>query len=160
MTRIARGQRGFIEPMAEILDVEPHVGIGPLRLGAPRREAHFALPALPTALATEPGAPVAEAWHDFALQAFFDEEDRIEYLEVERGDELRPRLLGAFVLDLPCEDALAVLEGHALGEERPEGLVVPDLDLLLWRPREESAEHCFAAVGVGVPGYLERRYRP
>ena len=143
--------------------VEPHRGVGPVRFGMTRAEARAVMPAVPTAFGRGPGETAVDAWHDFVLQVFYDADDRVEYVEVERDESLQAVLYGEAVLRLPVDRALAHVCRH--GDDQPEddelpyAYVFPALDLALWRPHDgEEDSGCFASLGVARRGTLASRF--
>lgn len=149
--------------MATAYVIEPHGGVGPVRFGMSRAEMRTAMPAVPTAFGRGPAENPVDAWDDFALQVFYDADDRVEYIEVERDDALQPVLFGEAVLTLSVHQALAHVCRH--GDDQPEGdelpyaYVFPALDLVLWRPHAgEEDVGCFASLGVARQGALASRF--
>ena len=143
------------------LVVHPRQSVGPIVLGATRGEARAAMPAVPIAFGKGPGETPSDAWHDFAVQVFYDADDRVEYVEIERGEEVRAVLFGQPVLELPCAAAIELVERHARHDpedrDLPDGWTFPDLDVSLWRPHDGQEDAgCFAALGVGRRGYFAR----
>lgn len=143
--------------------VEPHGGVGPVRFSMSRAEVRTAMFAVPTAFGRGTSDSPVDAWHDFVLQVFYDADDRVEYIEVERDEALQPVLYGQPVLTLSIDRALAHVCRHGDdqpdGDELPYAFVFPALDLALWRPHagEEDAA-CFAALGVAREGALTSRF--
>ena len=145
--------------------VEPHGGVGPVRFEMSRAEARAAMPAVPVAFGRQPGETPVDAWHDFVLQVFYDADDRVEYIEVERDEARQALLYDEPVLLLPADRALAHVWRH--GHDQPEGdqlpyaHVFPALDLALWRPHDgEGGTGCFASLGVARRGALATRFAP
>jgi hypothetical protein len=145
--------------MATEYVVRPHEGVGAIRLGASRGEARAAMPEVPVAFGKGPGDTPVDAWHDFGLQVFYDDEDRVEYIEVSRDPDLRPLLFGEPVLSLPICAAVDVVSRHAPHDAEdprlPECWTFPALDLSLWKPPDgEDDDGCFATIGAGRRGYF------
>ncbi len=143
--------------------VEPHRGVGPVRFSMSRGEVRAAMLAVPTAFGRGTGDSPVDAWHDFVLQVFYDADDRVEYIEVERDEALQPVLYGEPVLALSIDRALAHVRRH--GHEQPDcdelpyACVFPALDLALWRPHAgEQHAGCFASLGVARDGALASRF--
>lgn len=165
--RVAAGLRpassGHPEDVATTYEVQPHGGVGPMRFGMSRAEVRAAMPAVPVAFGRQAGDAPVDAWHDFVLQVFYDAEDCVEYIEVERDEALQARLYDEAILLLPVDRALAHVCRH--GHDQPEGdqlpyaHVFPALDLALWRPHDgEEITGCFASLGVARPGALASRF--
>ena len=149
--------------MGETYLIEPHGGVGRVRFGMSRAEAREAMPAVPTAFGRGAGESPVDAWHDFALQVFYDGDDRVEYIEVERDEELEAVLYGEAVLALPVDRALAHVCRH--GHDQPDRTRLPyadvfaALDLALWRPHDgEEDVGCFASLGVARQETLATRF--
>lgn len=162
MAPLATGQR---LPVTTEYAIEPHGGVGPVRFGMSRADVRQAVPAVPTAFGRGPGESPVDAWHDFVLQVFYDEDDRVEYVEVERDERVRGVLYGEAVLALPVDRALAHVCRH--GHDQPETAQLPyahvfgALDLALWRPHDgEEDTGCFASLGVARRGALASRFAP
>lgn len=148
--------------MATAYVVEPHGGVGPVRFSMSRAEARAAMPAAPAAFGRQAGETPVDAWHDFALQVFYDADDRVEYIEVERDEALQPVLYGEPILTLPVERALAHVRryGHDQpdDDELPYAYVFCALDLALWRPHDgEQDTGCFTSLGLARRGGLPAR---
>ncbi len=142
--------------------VRPHDCVGPIRLGASRGDARAAMPEVPTSFGKGPGDTPVDAWHEFALQVFYDADDRVEYVEVSRDADVVAVLFGQPVLSMPVCAVVELVGQHAPHDPEDPGLpecwTFPDLDLSLWRPHDgEEHEGCFATVGAGCPGYFARR---
>ena len=149
--------------MATAYVVEPHRGVGPVRFGMSRAEVRTAMPAVPTAFGRGSGETPVDAWHDFVLQVFYDDDDRVEYIEIERDESLQPVLYGEAVLKLSVDRALAHVCRH--GDDQPDddelpyAYVFPALDLALWLPHAgEQDAGCFASLGVARRGALASRF--
>lgn len=149
--------------MATAYVVEPHRGVGPVRFGMSRAEVRAAIPAVPVAFGRQPGETPVDSWHDFVLQVFYDADDRVEYIEVERDEALHAVLYGEAVLMLSIDRALAHVCRY--GKDQPEGgelpyaHVFPALDLALWRAHDgEDDSGCFASLGVAREGALASRF--
>jgi hypothetical protein len=112
------------------LDIRPHDGVGPLRLGMT------------------------------AVHVYYDADDRAEYIEVARVSAVRPMFGEVAVLDIEAPRAVAAVARHApYDQDDPElgfSYVFKQLDLSLWRPTDDDEEpegHTFMSVGVGRRGY-------
>ena len=141
--------------------VRPREAVGPIVFGATRAEARAAVPAVPTAFGGHDGETPVDAWHDFAVQVFYDADGRVELVEVARDAEARAVLFGEEILALPCGAAIGLIERHATHDpedaDLPDGWTFPDLDLSLTRgPGGPEDEGCFATLGAGRRGYYAR----
>jgi len=143
--------------------VAPHGGVGAVRFGMSRAEVRAAMPDVPVAFGRQSGDAPVDSWHDFVLQVFYDADDLVEYIEVERDETFAALLYDEPLLLLPVDRALAHVCRH--GHDQPEGddlpyaHVFPALDLALWRPHDgEEASGCFASLGVAREGALATRF--
>ena len=144
------------------LVVRPRESVGPLVFGATRAEARAAMPAVPTAFGGHDGETPVDAWHDFAVQVFYDADELVELVEVARDPEVRAVLFGEDVLALSCGAAIALIERHAAHDpedpDLPDAWTFTELDLSLGRggggPEDEG---CFTTLGAGRRGYYARR---
>ena len=143
------------------LEVRPHDGVGPIRLGTTRAECRALAEGghggefLKTADAERTTDELFGAVH-----VYYDDEDRCEYIEVSRSPDVRPTFDGAPLLELAAAEAVAAIAAHApFDESDPElgcSYVFTALDLSLWRPvagDDEPEGRTFMTVGVGRRGY-------
>lgn len=134
-------------------EVVSGVGVGAARLGMGRQAAVGVLRALadgPTEVGVQQPRQAALAFESGgAVQAWFDDSDRLEAVEV-WGDAQVPVVLdGVAVTGLPVEDALVVSPGFVpmrAGDD--ESWVDQDRDVAL-----TVFDGLVVAVCVGVPGY-------
>ena len=143
--------------------VQPHGGVGPVGFGMSRAEVRAAMPDVPVAFGRQPGEAPVDSWHDFVLQVFYDADDLVEYIEVERDEAFAALLYDEPILLLPVDRALAHVcrHGHDQpeGDELPYAHVFPALDLALWRPHDgEEDTGGFASLGVAREGALGTRF--
>ena len=120
-------------------DVEPLRGVGPVRLGMTRDESRAAMGLPFESFQKSPGdAALTDAYLDSSFQVFFDREDRVDFIELSAGPDCVALYRGTPVLELPAEEAVALLARDAapdLSEPEDETSVVfPALELSLWRP--------------------------
>jgi hypothetical protein len=125
-------------------DVEPLQGIGPVRLGMTRAESRAAM-ALPVDAYRKGESPIlTDAYLDSTFQVFFDEADRVEFIELSSGGPCVPLYREVRVLDLAADEAIALVaqEAQPIDENGDATSVVfPAIELSLWRP--------FAPYGSG-----------
>jgi hypothetical protein len=119
----------------ETVNVVPHLGVGPVRLGMTRAEALRAIGGLQSS----------------SFQVFYDSKDLVRYIEVAKGD-LDPVFEGMRVLAVPKSEVVAHVTRYAPPDrEDSNSYVFTALDLSLWQSDEE--EETFSAVGIGRPGF-------
>lgn len=143
--------------------VEPHGGVGPVRFGMSRSEVRAALPDVPVAFGRRSGEAAVDSWHDFVLQVFYDADDLVEYIEIERDEAVAALLYDEPILLLPADRALAHVCRHGHDQPEPDELpyahLFPALDLALWRPHDGEADTGgFASLGVAREGALVTRF--
>ena len=163
-------------------DVRPLDGAGPVRLGMTRAESRAAM-GLPVRPYRKGGAEsrLTDAYLDSAFQVFFDEADRVEFIELSHGGDVVALFRGARVFDLPAAEMVELVSREAAADEDdPEhgtSYTFPALALSLWRPFEPEEEEdeedwsdfdgeiiepeagqydgsTFATIGVARPGYF------
>jgi hypothetical protein len=146
--------------MACDLDVRPHEGVGPLRLGMTRNECRAAFGGTYDEFRKPPDNDRTTDEFLGAVHVYYDDEDRAEYIEVSRMPAVRPRFHGIALLELEPARAVAAVARHApFDENDPElgySYIFKPLDLSLWRPVDEENEpegRTFMTVGVGRVGY-------
>lgn len=143
--------------------VQPHGGVGPVRFGMSRAEVRAAMPDVPVAFGRQPGEAPVDSWHDFVLQVFYDADDLVEYIEVERDEAFAALLYDEPILLLPVDRALAHVCRHGHDQPDDDALpyahVFPGLELALWRPHDgEQDAGGFASLGVAREGALTTRF--
>ena len=117
--------------------VEPLEGVGPVRLGMTRVESRAAM-----ALAVHPfqkgDSPIlTDAYLESSFQVFFDQADRVEFIELSAGGPCVVLYRDARVLELPAEEAIALVSQDAPPIDEngdATSVVFPALELSLWRP--------------------------
>ena len=146
--------------MARELDVRPHEGVGPLRLGMTRKDCRAAFGDVYEEFRKGPQAERTTDEFLGAVHVFYDDEDRAEYIEVSRVPAVRPIFDGISLLEIEPARAVATVARHApFDGEDPElgySYVFKPLDLSLWRPVDDDSEpegRTFMTVGVGRAGY-------
>lgn len=145
----------------EHFEIKPLVGIGPVRLGMTREESRRAMGRTPDSFQKSPtDPPTTDAYFESAFQVFFDEHDRVEYIELSgpaapfaalyRGKDVH-RASGKDVVALVSKDGAYDPDDPELGS----AYLFPSLELSLWRP--EADEPFFATVGIGRRGYFSQQ---
>jgi hypothetical protein len=157
-------------------EVVPLEGVGPVRLGMSREDSRAAM-GLPPSQTSGPGERRYDHYLRNAFQVFFDEDDRVAYIELYRGDPVVALYQGRRVFDTPAAELVELVSRAApFDPDDPElgyTYTFPALELALWRPaRREDVEgeedvgdeeylkeleaewRTFHTIGVGVRGYF------
>lgn len=140
--------------------VEPHVGVGPIKLSMSRAAARAAMLAAGQTHVADTHA-ARDLFHRNSFQVWFDAGDVVEYIELSRDADFEATLQAVRILQLPVDQAVRFVERFApYSTTDPElgwSYVFPMLDLSLWRPVTEGPEaRTFATVGIGRAGYYAR----
>jgi len=147
------------------LEVEPHVGAGPIKLGLSRREVRAVMGAPSRTYSKVPGAPLTDTYFGTDLQVYYDAGDRVECIELNGPGSINPTLRGRTLLFAPAEEVIDWMRGIAdFDADDPElgySYVYPGLDLSLWRPvvpegPDDIEGLTFRSVGVGRLGYYRK----
>ncbi|WP_146009458.1 hypothetical protein [Deinococcus planocerae] len=108
---------------------------------------------------------MTDAYHGNAFQVFFDEEERIEFIELSRNDGIGAIFQGTDLLHTPAEQVILLLCSVANLDSNHSELgntyTFPELELSLWRaviPQGDgdSEGRFFNTVGIGKLGYFSR----
>ena len=141
-------------------EIRPLVGIGPLVFGMGRDEARALLDRLgggPCLLRTftMPDTLPADTFFHSAFQVFYDETERVEFIECSREESFSATLEGKELLEMLADDAVDFLAGRAPGRWEEDGTtyLTPSLQVSLWR--ETTLERSFDTVGAGQAGYYK-----
>ena len=142
--------------------IQPHIGVGPVRLGASREQVHAAL-----------GNPAsAQGNREMFLDGFFvdyDDSGMVEFIQLARSSRFRGVFHGVCLHEVSAEQALeAVSHVDSYDLTDPElgySYIFLDLQLSLWRgtrpePEQPSTDpdgRHFEAVGVAINGYFQPR---
>jgi hypothetical protein len=137
-------------------EVLPHVGIGPVRLNMTRAESRAAMKRVPDTFRKGDSARLTDAYHASAFQVFFDEDDRVEYIELSVSEEFQALYKAVDVHMAATKNVVAwISKDSAYDPEDPElghSYVFPSLDLAVWRSTDQDRR--FATIGVGRKGYF------
>ena len=150
--------------------VEPLIGVRPVLLGMSRAESRERMRTTPLSFKKAallfPNAPDVDAYHDVSFQLFFDESDRVEYIELSKSPDFGVNYKGIDVFGLRAEDLVALISQDApFDPDHPElgySYVFPLLEMSVWRPTIPDPEETdpewttFATVGVGRKGYYSK----
>jgi len=151
--------------MPQGVEVEPHVGAGPIKLGLSREEVRKVMGAPFRTYAKVPGEPLTDTYFGTDLQVCYDATDRVEYIELNGPGSINPTLRGRTLLFAPAQEVIEWMRGISdFDSDDPElghSYVYPALDLSLWRPivpegPEDVEGLTFRSVGVGRLGYYSK----
>jgi len=141
-------------------DVDPLIGIGPVRLGMTRDEVLAAMGEQPRTFRKTPlSTHEADAFRGASFQVFYSgDTPRVEYIELSRRAQMKPRYRGISVFETPAEQLVELISRDApydaARREIPDSYIFPTLELSLWRPHGEGeAGRFFSTVGIGDRGY-------
>jgi hypothetical protein len=152
-----------------IYEVRPLRGVGPVLFGMSREEIRSAM-GVPTKAYRKTGAcTLIDAYHRGGFQVFYDEHDRVEYIELSPlDDSFTPVYKGTEVFKMKMGDLTNLISQDApFDPEDPElgyTYVFPQLEIGVWRPvvpeddNDPEVQH-FSAIGVGKRGYYSSGYR-
>jgi hypothetical protein len=139
--------------------VLPLIGIGPVRLEMTREDARRAMGRPPDPVQKSADGALTDAYFDSAFQVFFDNRDRVEYIEVSGpGQDVAALYLGMDVHRTGAADLVKrIVKDAPYDPDDPElgwSYLFPSLELSLWRPTAE--EPFFATIGIGRHGYFSQ----
>jgi hypothetical protein len=143
-------------------DIEPHVGVGPIRFGMTRAEVRKVL-----------GKPKStNKERDGFLDGFyvdFDEAGSVEFIEMAKSQKFRGLFHGTCLHDLLADDAVALVSKFGkYDRNHPElghSYIYVDLQMSLWRGVMPSPDQStddpdgmfFEAVGAAAAGYFKAK---
>ena len=142
----------------KVYEVEPLKQIGDIGLGMDREEVRKTMPEEPNISGSRDHV---DNYHDGGLQVFYDENNKVEFIELLRGSGFTATTHGINVFDKTAQEVLEVItkvsEYNQDDLEVGYSYVFPDLELSLWRPSipeegEEDGKY-FSTIGIGVQGY-------
>lgn len=139
-------------------EVQPKIGIGPVKLGMARTSAITSMGLEPDSFMKTPMSQhPTDSFYEAGFQIFYEgEAPKVESIELSRGCGFEATLSGENILELQVSEALSKIEsatGHKPATE-DEGYTyeVPSLGLWLWRqsnePNDEEGLY-FSTIGVG-----------
>lgn len=140
-------------------EVQPKIGIGPVKLGMDRTSAIASMGLEPDSFKKTPMSqhPI-DSFYEAGFQIFYEgEAPKVEGIELSRGCGFEATLSGENILELQVSEALLKIES-AIGHKPTtddEGYTyeVPSLGLWLWRqsnePNDEEGLY-FSTIGVGT----------
>ena len=143
-------------------EVQPLVGVLPVRLGMSRGEVRAAMNVPPDEY--RKGADdrhTTDAFHGGFHVFYAGEQPSVEYIELSRDSGFDAVFDGVKVFDVPADDLVSQLTRlTAFDPTDPElgySFVFPKWELALWRPVTLAEEgRYFSTVGIGVRGYFSR----
>jgi hypothetical protein len=145
------------------LELIPHVGAGPVRLGMTRDQARDAVGVEPQPFLKSPGSPYPTDAFDglgIGFHVYYDgPEPVVDFIELANGGGLEALLGDVDVFATPADVLVARLEReHALDPSSEPGYLYlfRDLGLSLWRSTIPESEddpegRYFDAVAIGTP---------
>ncbi|AVO44393.1 hypothetical protein [Phreatobacter cathodiphilus] len=147
------------------LQLVPHDGLGPLKLGAARQ----ALRAAATSAGLAAGETHAESdsFAEDTVQVDYDEAGRVRFIGIAPLPAVhRAVLLGLDCADTPAADlfrALAAAEGGSAAAFDPDGHLFPRQIVALWAADEQydllapggRRRPIWGQVGIGTPAYRD-----
>jgi hypothetical protein len=151
-----------------IYEVIPFKGVGPVLLGMSREEVRTAM-GIPTKSYRKTGArTLTDAYHRGGFQVFFDEHDRVEYIELSSPDDSFTTVYkGKEVFQTKADDLVDLIaEDAPFDAEDPElgyTYTFSQLELGVWRPvipedDNDPEGRYFSTIGIGKRGYFSGRY--
>ena len=139
-----------------VYELEPHGGVGPVRLGASRDDVRAAAPDPPDPFQKDPSDPYeVDVFDPLGLHVHYaGDRPAAEFVEAFAAEGVTLTLYGVDPLRQPAATVVAALAARHEVVEEEEGcsFVVPEIDVSLWRP--SPGDEAFEAVGVGTAGYF------
>lgn len=139
-----------------------------MRLGSTRAESRTAMGLQPhTFRKFRSDAFDTDAYYQSSFQVYFDSAERVEYIELSRGQSsFGARYKGVDVFASRTDDVIALITRDAVVDESnpefPYSYVFPSLELALWRSSlpdapDDVSGHYFDTIGIGRSGYFSSR---
>jgi hypothetical protein len=146
-----------------VYQVEPLKGIKPILLNMTREESRSVMGFTPLTFRKSPFNPTdTDAYLDNCFQVFFDETDRVEYIELSPNKSFEVVYKDIDIFNTEAAKLIELIsKDAAYSEKDPElgySYIFPELELSLWRPvlpenENDTEGRYFATVGVGKRGY-------
>lgn len=140
-------------------EVQPKIGVGPIKLGMDRTSAIASMGLEPNSFMKTPMSQhPTDSFYEAGFQLFYEgETPKVESIELSRGCSFEATFSGENILDLPVPEALLKIES-ATGlkpETEDDGYTyeIPILGMWLWRQSNEANDEdglYFSTIGVGV----------
>ena len=146
-----------------IYQLEPLVGIVPVRFGMSVQALEDAMPEPSAVFQKVVGGPEVHAYYQNALQVFLGAQRQVEFIELSRSDEVSAGYLGLDLLQTPAQEVIehlsATAEYDRLAPEQGYTFTFHTLQLALWRPviptsKRSKDGRYFKTVGLGCAGYF------
>jgi hypothetical protein len=139
-------------------EVEPKIGIGPIKLGMNRELAIESMGLKPESFMKTPMSQhPTDAYYEYGFQIFYEGKlPKVQSIELSRGCSFDATFSGENILELPVFEALKKVE--TITGIKPQTLddgytyVIPSLGVWLWRESNEENEEegiYFSTIGVG-----------
>lgn len=152
-----------------VYDIIPLKGVGPVLFGMHRKEVQSVM-GMPTKSfkKTHKARSLTDAFHEGGFQVFFDDQDRVEYIELSSPDDSFIAVYRSkAVFQTQADDLVEFISDSApFDPDAPEigyAFVFPQLELSVWRPilpetdRDAEGQY-FSTIGVGKCGYYSQEY--
>jgi hypothetical protein len=145
-------------------EVVPLKSVGPVHLGMTRHEARSAMNSpFESYLKSLDDISLADAFHESCFQVFYDENDRVEYIELSKGG-VKALYKGISVFEEEAVEVLGMVHQDAAYDGNdPEvgyGYIFPALEMSLGRmcrPEDDINESRYiCTIGIGKQGYYSR----
>jgi hypothetical protein len=143
-------------------DIEPHVGIGPVRLGMSPTEVDSALARIAGAFPTFKKSEHVQCFFEASLQIEYGDSGAVQFIGVSSHPDLLCRYDGRDVFDLAAPDLFALIASHERSRNHtysPLEYLFPDQVVTLYDADEQYdrkgnySRPVFAEVGVGNAEY-------
>ena len=141
-------------------EVQPKIGIGPVKLGDDRASAIECMGLKPESFMKTPMSHhPTDSFYEAGFQIFYEgEPPKVEGIELSRGCGFEITLAGKNILDLPVTEALFKIEEITGFKPETEddgySYEIPELGLWVWRQSNEKNDEeglYFSTMGVGNP---------
>lgn len=122
-------------------EIEPGVGIAPVRTGMPRDEARKQMSGERTEVTRELRG-TADTWHDTKFQLYYDEAGNVRDIEVSRSGDYNVVLKGIQLLEEASGDVIRKMSKISRIEPMRSSeklFSYPSLQLILWRDHDDDA---------------------
>ncbi|WP_444930812.1 hypothetical protein ACJJIF_03230 [Microbulbifer sp. SSSA002] len=140
-------------------EVQPEIGIGPVKLGMDRTSAIASMGLEPDSFMKTPMSQhPTDSFYEAGFQIFYEgETPKVESIELSRGCGFEATLSGENILDLSVSEVLLKIES-AIGlkpktEDEGYTFEIPGLGLWLWRQSNDTNDEeglYFSTIGVGA----------
>lgn len=149
--------------MQKIFEIQPLIGLANLKLGMSRQESRDLMQDTYT---KKSRAENVDCYHNSSFQIFFDEYEKIEFIEISKDEAIKAVFNGKNVLEIPASDLIEEISKDFNVDETDRefgySFIFPELELSFWRPtipedeNDEDGKY-FLTVGIGKKGYFSNR---